>query len=134
MMNFHETRMGHEFFERQLPKLIQSIQALTAALDKPTQAAVLPVDPDPKFLDELYYGNYEPGIFKASPQAGDLAQAIIDARTCLLRSLSREDRERLDLYLDKLEERNADIMRQAFESGYRTAVQMIVAGLSQPEA
>lgn len=134
MMNFHETRMGHEFFERQLPKLIQSIQALTAALGKPVQAAVLPVDPDPKFLDELYYGNYGPGIFKASPQAGDLAQAIIDARTCLLRSLSREDRERLDLYLDKLEERNADIMRQAFESGYRTAVQMIVAGLSRPEA
>ena len=73
-MNFHETKMGRIFFEHQLPQLIQSIQRLTAALDKPTQALTLPVEADPGTAD----------------------------------------------------------MQLAYESGFRTAVQMLAAGLSRP--
>ena len=36
-MNFHDTQMGRNFFEHQLPQLIEAIQTLTAALDRPTQ-------------------------------------------------------------------------------------------------
>ena len=133
-MNFYETRMGHAFFERQLPQLIQSIQALTAALDKPARAAVLPVEPDPEFLSELYYGNYEPGIFKQTPEADELNHAVSLAYQVLAETLSEQSQEYLETYLDAAANRNTTDMKRAYESGFRTAVQMIMAGLSRPAA
>lgn len=67
-MNFHDTQMGRNFFEHQLPQLIEAIQALTAALDRPTQTITLPVSAEADFLHDLFLGDYEPEIFKASPK------------------------------------------------------------------
>ncbi len=131
-MNFYETKMGRAFFENQLPRLIQSIQALTAALEKPPQAAVLSVEASPDFLSELYYGNYEPGIFKQTPESSELTQAVNDAHRKLEAMLSLEGREKLMEYEDALTQRDTYELRQAYESGFRTAVQMILAGMSQP--
>lgn len=134
MMNFYETRMGHAFFERQVPQLIQSIQDLTAAMNRPAQAAVLPVEPDPEFLSELYYGNYEPGIFKQTPEADELNHAVNQAYQALAETLSEQSRECLEAYLDAVANRNTADMKRAYESGFRAAVQMIMAGLSRPAA
>ncbi len=131
-MNFYETKMGHTFFEHQLPQLIQSIQALTAALEKPTQAAVLPMKTEPDFLSELYYGNYEPGIFKTTQESEQIIQKLNDAHTALTETLSEESCDRLDFYLEIAAERSATDARLAYESGFRTAVQIIMAGLSHP--
>ena len=131
-MNFYETKMGHIFFEHQLPQLIQSIQALTAALDRPTQTAALPVKPEPDFLAELYYGNYEPGIFKTTQESEQIIQKLNDAHAALTETLSDESCDRLAHYLEIAAERNATDARLAYESGFRTAVQMIMAGLSRP--
>ena len=131
-MNFHETVMGRRFFEHQLPQLIQSIQALTAALDKPAQAAVLPVEADPNFLSELYFGNYESGVFKQTSETSELSQAVKRAYNTLVETLPDQSREDLEAYLDAAADRNSDDMRRAYESGFCTAVQMIMAGLSRP--
>ncbi|MDE6261186.1 MAG: hypothetical protein K2M42_10060 [Oscillospiraceae bacterium] len=131
-MNFHETVMGCRFFEHQLPQLIQSIQGLTAALEKPPRAAVLPVEPDPNFLSELYFGNYECGVFKQTAEPNELEQAVKRAYNTLAETLPERNREELEAYLDAAAERNSDNMRRAYESGFRTAVQMIMAGLSRP--
>lgn len=131
-MNFHDTRMGRIFFERQLPKLIQSIQALTAALDKPAQSVVLPVETHPEFLSELYFGNYESGVFKQTSETNELEQAVKRAYNALVETLPDQSREGLEEYLDAAAERNSDNMRRAYESGFRTAVQMIMAGMSRP--
>lgn len=133
-MNFQDTRMGHTFFEHQLPQLIQSIQALTAALDKPVQAVRLPVKPDPEFLSELYYGNYEPGIFEQTPEANELNHAVNQAYQALVKTLPEQSREYLEAYLDAAANRNTADMKRAYESGFHTAVQMIMAGLSRSAA
>ena len=132
-MNFYETRMGHTFFEHQLPQLINAIQALTAALDRPVQQVTPPVEGDPEFLSELYFGNYEPGIFKSTPEGDRMIQKLNDAYNALAETLSRESRDRLDHYLEIAADRSATDARLAYESGFRTAVQMIVAGLSRSD-
>ena len=131
-MNFHDTVMGRRFFEHQLPQLIQSIQGLTAALAKPPQAAVLPVEADPEFLSELYFGNYESGVFKQTSETSELNQAVKRAYNTLVETLPDQSREDLEAYLDAAADRNSDDMRRAYESGFRTAVQLIMAGLSRP--
>ena len=55
-MEFYQTQMGRAFFERQLPQLIDAVNALAAALSKPVPAAVLPVSADPNFLRNLFFG------------------------------------------------------------------------------
>ena len=45
-MNFYETKIGHTFFERQVPELIRSIDALATALNRPVQTVTLPVEAD----------------------------------------------------------------------------------------
>ena len=130
-MNFYETRMGHTFFEHQLPQLINAIQTLTAALDRPAQQVTLPVEGDSEFLSELYFGNYEPGVFRSTPESDKLLQKLNDAYDTLVETLSEESRDRLDHYLELAADRGATDARLAYESGFRTAVQMIVAGLSR---
>ena len=124
-MDFHDTKMGHIFFEHQLPQLIQSIQALTAALGKSAQPVVVPVETDPNFLSELYFGNYECGVFKQTAEPNELEQAVKQAYNTLVEALPEQSREDLEAYLDAAAERNSDNMRRA-------AVQMIMAGMTQP--
>lgn len=131
-MNFHDTQMGRTFFEHQLPQLIQSIQALTAVLDRSTQTVTLPVEADPEFLSDLYYGNYEAAIFVATPESREYTRAINAHHDELTALLSEEGLAKLEAYTQALSRRDDADMEQAYESGFRTAVQMIVAGLARP--
>lgn len=131
-MNFYETKIGHTFFERQVPELIRSIDALATALNRPVQTVTLPVEADLDFLSELYYGNYEPGIFKLTPESSELTQTINRTHAALEETLSEDSREKLQIYEDALTQRDTFEIKQAYESGFRTAVQMIMSGMSQP--
>lgn len=133
-MNFHETKMGHIFFERQLPQLIQSIQTLTDVLGKPARQAVLPVEADPDFLSELFLGNYEPDFFKNPPEVSAYMQAINAAYKDLFADLSPESQDKLIKYRDAISDRDSAEIQCAYECGFRTAVQMMVAGLSHHDA
>lgn len=131
-MNFHETQMGHIFYEHQLPQLIQAIQALTAALDKPAQAVALPVEADPEFLSKLYLGEYESATFQQTPEGAELTRAVNTAHGELEAALLESCHEKLMQYQDALTMREGVDMQMAYESGFRTAVQMMAAGLAQP--
>lgn len=131
-MNFHDTKMGHTFFEHQLPQLIQAIQALTIALDKPVQAVALPVEADPEFLSRLYMGEYESAPFRQTPEGMEITRAVNAAHKELEATLPESCHEKLMKYQDTLTMREGVDMQMAYESGFRTAVQMIVAGLSRP--
>ena len=133
-MNFHKTRMGHIFYEHQLPQLIQAIQALTAALDKPTQAVALPVEADPEFLSRLYLGEYESAPFQQTSEGAELTRAVNMAHEELEAALPESCHEKLMQYQDTLTLREGVDMQRAYESGFRTAIQMMAAGLSQPKA
>ncbi len=133
-MNFHETRMGRIFFESQLPQLIHAINCLTTALSRPVPPVVLPAAADPKFLDSLFFGSYEPEIYRVTPESRQLGRTVDLAHKALTEVLSEEGRERLVDYEAAMSKRNTAVMELAYESGVRVAVQMIVAGLSHPLA
>ena len=133
-MSFYETEMGRTFFACHVPQLIQAVQDLAVALSKSAPMMALPVKPEPEFLSELYHGNYEPETFKQTPESSLHTQVINTAHEDLLTVLTQEGREKLVKYEDALAEHNSAEMERAYESGFRIAVQMMVAGLSQPAA
>lgn len=131
-MNFHDTKMGHLFFEHQLPQLIHTIQTLTTALNKPVHAVTLSSEADPDFLSDLYYGNYEPDIFFQDSESREYTRSINAAYDALRVVLSEDKLKKVDNYVQALKLRDDADMERAYESGFRTAVQMIVAGLARP--
>ena len=130
IMNFHETKMGRAFFEHQVPQLIDALKALTAVLSKPAPTAVLPVTADPTFLRDLFFGDYEPAIFKVSPEFQRLNQTVDQAHKFLERTLSEDSKQRLEEYEATVSARNVAVMEQAYRDGVHAAVQMIIAGLA----
>ena len=106
------------------------MNALAAALSKPVPAAVLPVSADPKFLRDLFFGDYEPEIFKVSPELQRLGQTVSQDYKALMATLSEDSMKLLEEYETAVSERNIAVTERAYEAGIRAAVQMIVAGLS----
>lgn len=133
-MSFYQTPMGHAFFEHHVPQLIKAIQALTAALDKPAQSVALPVEADPEFLSKLYLGEYESTPFRQTPEGAEFTRAVNAAHKELEAVLPECCHEKLMKYQDTLTMREGVDLQMAYESGFRAAVQMIIAGLSRPAA
>ena len=132
-MEFYQTQMGRAFFDRQVPQLIDAVNALASALSKPAPAAVLPVAADSNFLHDLFFGDYEPEIYKVSPELQRFNQAADQAHTSLVATLPEDSMAQLEEYETALSERNIAVTEQAYQAyqaGIRVAVQMIVAGLS----
>ena len=129
-MQFYETKMGHAFFEHQVPQLITAVEKLAAALSRPSLPITVP-EADPKFLHDLFFGSYEPEVYQVTPEIQQLGRAVSSAHVALAETLSEEGQRRLDAYEKALSERNAAVTELAYESGVRAAVQMIVAGLSR---
>ena len=130
-MNFHETMMGQKFFTNQLPRLINSLEGIRAALNreqKPVMVQVPEVQSD--FLTELYYGNVEIG---ASSERGYSDQYIKELLPLQKKLEEKLTPEQWSLYLrcqeviSKFAEQEAGRM---FEHGFQLAIQLIVAGLS----
>ena len=129
-MEFYQTKMGRAFFERQVPQLIDAVNALATALSKPAPAAVLPVAADSNFLRDLFFGDYEPEIYKVSPELQRFNRAVDQAHRSLVATLPEDSVAQLEEYETALSERNIAVTEQAYQAGIRVAVQMIVAGLS----
>lgn len=131
-MNFYETKMGHIFFNHQMPELIRTLQEIATALSKPAPAAVQLKDVgEPDFLHNLFYGNYEPDIYGCVTVPSRLDQNIKEAEKALLPALG-ESKKLFEQYQAAIYERNSSIAEQSYCCGYRTAVQMIVSGLTAP--
>lgn len=127
-MNFHETKMGREFFGQQLPQLIGTLQKIAEAQTQPTPVLRLPdswIDGD--LLAELFGGTYRPESL-AWKADGPLNRSAIDAEKALSSALSPQQRELLDAYEAAENRHNYDVCLQAFRDGARLAVQVILAG------
>ena len=131
-MNFYETKMGHIFFNHQMPELIRTLQEIATALSKPAPAAVQLKDVgEPDFLHNLFYGNYDPDIYGCVTVPSRLDQNVKEAEKALLPALG-ESKKLFEQYQAAIYERNSSIAEQSYCCGYRTAVQMIVSGLTAP--
>lgn len=130
-MQFYETKMGHIFFEHQVPQLITAVEKLAAALSRPTLPITIP-EANPKFMHDLFFGSYEPEVYQVTPEIQQLGRAVSNAHIALAETVSEEGQKRLDTYEKALSERNAAVTELAYESGVRAAVQLIMAGLSSP--
>ena len=63
-MNFHETICGRRFFDAQLPHLIKALERIADGLTQPKMSLPHGMTIEPNFLHDLYYGEYEPSVFK----------------------------------------------------------------------
>ena len=134
-MNFHETKMGTIFFNQQIPELIKALRDIATALSKPVPAAIrLAETGEPDFLHNLFYGNYEPDIYGCVTVPSRLDQNVKEAEKSLLSALGQSQRL-FEQYQTAVSERDSAIAEQSYSCGYRTAVQMIVSGLTalQPQ-
>lgn len=135
-MNFHETTYGRRFFDAQLPHLIKALERIADGLPHTETAPPQGIIPDPNFLHDLYYGDYEPSVFKAqSSRQKELNQAVSKAEAALRDVLQQSPAalKAFEAYQLAVGEQHGAVTEQAFESGYRTAMQMLMAGLAWPE-
>jgi len=133
-MNFYETRAGRTFFEHQLPQLISALKELTAAVSqvKPQSVLQLPIDVPSDFLKELYYGNFEPDMEQDAAQLREYNKPVVERQKHLRELLSPDAWAQVEEYRRALDARSSFEMEQAFETGFRSAVRLITAGLSVP--
>ena len=130
-MNFYETPEGRMFFEHQLPQMIQSLQSISESLNKKISAVKLPLA-DSDILKELYLGDYEASVFNDTAPSADLNNTVIIKQRILMSSLQKKSQKLFDDYYEATIKRNNAVVEQAYKSGFRTATQLIFAGLLEP--
>lgn len=135
-MDFHETAYGRVFFNSQLPQLIRVLGELSKSIRDARQSLSKGTAINPDFLHDLYFGDYEPLVFKEqSGELKELNRRVSDAEHSLRQVLSGTPDLLLafDVYQRAADERGSAVTEQAFESGYQTAINMLVAGLVTPQ-
>ena len=134
-MQFYETKAGRIFFESQLPKLISALTDISAALKNRGTAYVIKHEIPPEdFLAELYHGNYDPSDRPYTKKETELTSEIIACQQQLREAVSADTWKLIERYNDLMSSRRVIEREQAFASGFRSAMTMLVAGLSQPLA
>lgn len=131
-MNFSETIIGHRFFEHQLPELIEALQQIGMALSRPAGAVKLPITADPNFLQDLFSGEYEAEAYTRTAESTRLDHAVMSAEKTLMKFLPPQALEPFEAYQEAVKEQSGRFADRVYQSGFRTAVQMILAGLSTP--
>lgn len=133
-MNFHETKMGHEFYGRTVPRIVKALEEIAKSLDKPTPAVGLPCacEIPANFLAELYQGNYDPSGEPDTEAVSRCSAEILANETELQAAVSPDIWEQIDHTLSLMNKRGDEQREQAFAAGYRTAMMMIMAGLTRP--
>lgn len=135
-MNFHETVYGRRFFESQLPKLIRALENISASLPQPGASGSGKLVINPDFLHDLYYGDYEPSVFKTQSEKqkqfnhnASVAEELLRQKICN----SSAALAAFEAYQLAAGECSSIVAEQAFESGYQTALQMLAAGFISSE-
>lgn len=113
-MNFHETQMGKIFFNHQLPKLIQTLQEISAGLSYRLPHMEWTADTD--ILHELYYGNYEPEPFGNKEFLTPQDQQVMDAESALASTLSPTVAELFETYKIAVSIRDSAAAEQAYKA------------------
>lgn len=131
-MQFYETKMGHQFFQVQLPALLSALQQIAAALEQSPGTVRLSPEVPADYLSDLYYGNLEPDKEINNDVIRRCTKEIIDMQEEIKQQLSPEEFAQVEKLTMKIEQRACEETDAAFQTGFRTAMQMVVAGLSIP--
>lgn len=130
-MQSYETNLGNRFFNKQLPELIHALRDIAEALRCPRIPAVnLPVEVPPDYLTEFYYGNLDPNTKIHNDTIHQFIGDAIAVQEKLKGRLSEEDWELVTELNTLLDNRSCEESAISFQTGFCTAMQMVVAGLS----
>lgn len=132
-MEFYQTVMGKQFFERQLPSLINTLSEIAAALKAPRPVLKLEQSVQPDLLTDVYYGRHDPSTPVDAAAVGVYNADIIARQNELRKSLTPEQWETVERYRSLLDARGAVEREQAFASGFCYATSLFTAGLSAPQ-
>ena len=132
-MVFHETKMGKCFFESQLPKLIQTLESISKALERKNTPAVLPVSVPENYLEELYHGNINLGVFSSEQFSKERMKPAIQYQEQLQKQLTEEQWELFLKYNAASGNYASEEACRMFQNGFRLAVNLIAAGLGTPK-
>ena len=133
-MNIWESQLGQDFLAYQMPALIAALEKLAK---KPAYVPLqIPETTVPGILRDFYNGTFHP-----VENLGDVMLPAYKELGEKLRELEREIRSRIspeewilvEQYCHTLVERDGVELEMAFETGYRTATQLLVAGLTLPK-
>lgn len=130
-MEFFETPMGKSFFMKQVPELIQALQDIAGKLEKKQEPIRLAVNAPENFLDELYHGNIEFGVYSKEGFHREDLKRVTDAQRRLQKCLSAEQWEMFLEYNALSGNYAAQEAGRMYKTGFRQAVQLIAAGLRQ---
>lgn len=133
-MEFYQTGYGKRFFEVQIPKLIDALNDVAAALQASSVNSEIPVDTHPALLRDFYNGYFQPGEDAGETKTQryrELTQQLESIRGKLKNQITPEDWALVQEYTQTFAERCAEELDITFESGYRTATQLLLAGLSR---
>ena len=130
-MQFYETKAGRIFFESQLPKLISVLTDISAALKNRGTAYIVKPEISEDFLADLYHGNYDPSGRPYTQKEAELTPEIVACQQQLREAVSADTWELIERYNDLMSSRRVIEREQAFASGFRFAMTMLAAGLSQ---
>lgn len=119
-MEFFQTRMGQEFFTKQLPSLIRSLERLREVFAP--HIAMPGMEADPEFLSKLYYGDGALPDGKMTPEGHRLYEKVSIAYHELRAVLSEEGRQKLEAYDQAMAARESYQEEWAFEAGVQFAM------------
>lgn len=133
-MNFHETKMGRIFYERTAPRIAKALEVIAKRLDAPAATAVLPgtCEVPADFLAELYQGSYDPSDEPDSEDVARCTAEIMTEEDNLRTSVSLDTWRQFDHILSLVSKRGDSQREQAFAAGFRSAMMMVIAGLTRP--
>lgn len=132
MIPFHETRRGQRFFDSQFPKLITALADIADFLKAPRPVYQLRAEVPENFLSDLYLGNYAPFEQPATDLEKELTPEIVAIQNRLRKAVSEDAWTLIEQYGELLAASRTAGQEQAFAAGFRSAMTMLAAGLTQP--
>ena len=132
-MNFHETALGRRFFEGQLPQLITSLKEISAALNAPKPVMQMNAEYREDYLVQLYYTNFDPETAPDRETHAFYDSAIAQMQGEIKDAVTGELWQKIEHSYSTIATRTAAEPEQAFAAGFRTAMTMMVCGLSAPK-
>lgn len=130
MTQFYETRMGQNFFIYQFPKMIDDLTRIANVMEKSSQSTVkIPVEVPDDFLEQLYFGNLEPDAEITGDDLKDYLEESIQRQNDLQVQLAESQWEMVEELLALHEKRKGRETVMGFTTGFRLAMQMMIAGM-----
>ncbi len=131
MTDLQETKIGLDMLGKELPKLIHELKRIANALEKPAQGfAGMSVEDSNDFLEDFYYGNLEPANEITGEDLRTNLEQIIALQDTLCSKLTGEQWELYEQLQVLCEKRHSRETELGFYTGFRMAMQMVMAGMA----